>query len=128
MSTTTIQTVATTRFDPRDVATIHAALLCYQAHRLTPALLPDEVHDAVTANGQVLPLDHQEVNELIDLVRFGDVLEAHTLGHDWEETGADLHQAMEMHADARRERIGDEVQVLKPSPASVRATVDAMNG
>jgi hypothetical protein len=129
MSTTTIQTVATTQLDPRDVATIHAALLCYQAQRVTPALLHDEVHDAATGNGQHLPLSHQETFELLDLIRAGDVLELHTLGNDWQETGSDVHQALEVHASARTERTGDTVGILlRPDPAAVRASIDAMNG
>lgn len=129
MSTTTIQTVATTRFDPRDVATIHAALLCYQHIRGTPSLLPEEVHDAATADGQFVPLSHQEVSEMVDLLQVGDLLESHTLGHDWDETGNEVPIALGMHAAARVERDGDTVGILlRPGPAHVRDAVDAMNG
>lgn len=125
MSTTTIQTVATTILDPRDVATIHAALLCYQATRADTDSLHDEAQDAATGNGQLLPLSHQETYELIDLIRAGDVLELHTLGNDWDETGSDVHQALEAHASARTERTVDTVGI---DTAAVLASIDAMNG
>lgn len=129
MSTTSIQTVASTRFDPRDVATIIAALLCYQHIRGTPSLLTDEVHHAATADGQFVPLSHQEVSEMVDLLQVGDVLESHTLGHDWDETGNDIPIALGMHAAARVERDGDTVGVLlMPEPAHVRDAAESMNG
>lgn len=106
MSTTRIQTVASTTLDPRDVATIHAALLCYQFHRVTPTSLGDEVHDAATGDGTLLPLNHLETNELIDLIKAGDVLEINTLGNDWEETSTDMQAALGHHEAARKEQQG----------------------
>jgi hypothetical protein len=112
MSTTTIQTVATTQLDPRDVATIVAALLCYQFHRVTPAGLPDEVHDAATADGEHEPLTHLETSELIDLVNAGDLIKIHTQGHDWEETSTDIGLALEGHEAARRDQVGAIIGIL----------------
>jgi hypothetical protein len=111
MSTTTIQTVATTQLDPRDVATIHAALLSYQFHRATGSL-PDEVHDAATADGEHEPLDHLETNELIDLIQAGDLIKIHTQGHDWEETSTDIGLALEGHEAARRDQVGAIIGIL----------------
>ncbi len=112
MSTTTIQTVATTQLDPRDVATIHAALLCYQFHRVTPGALPDEVHDAATADGEHVHLDHLETNELIDLLTAGDLVKIHTQGHDWKETSTDIALALDGHEAARRDQVGSSINVL----------------
>lgn len=112
MSTTTIQTVATTQLDLRDVATIHAALLCYQFHRVTTGALPDEVHDAATGDGEHVPLDHLETNELIDLLTAGDLVKIHTQGHDWAETSTDIDLALEGHEAARRDQVGSIIGIL----------------
>lgn len=103
MSTTTIQTLARTILDPRDVATIVAALLCYQFHRgLGTGAMQDEVIDAATGDGTHDPLTHQQTYELLDLLRAGDVIEINTLGNDWDETGSDLRLALDSHEAARR--------------------------
>jgi len=112
MSTTTIQTIATTILDPRDVDTICAALLCYQAQRVHPASLGDDVHDAATGDGAHLPLNHLETYELLDLIKAGDAVEINTLGADWEETSNDTQQALEHHAAARADQQGATVSVL----------------
>lgn len=123
MSTTTIQTVATTQLDPRDVATIHAALLCYQFHRVTPGALPDEVHDAATADGEHVPLDHLETNELIDLLTAGDLIKIHTQGHDWAETSTDIALALEGHEAARRDQVGSIIGILGAAEHSGAGTL-----
>lgn len=112
MSTTTIQTLARTILDPRDVATIAAALLCYQAQRAIPGALPDEVHDVATGDGTHDPLGHQETHELLDLLQAGDVVEINTLGADWDETGTDIRQALESHEAARKEQDGAVLTVV----------------
>lgn len=123
MSTTTIQTVATTQLDPRDVATIHAALLCYQFHRVTPGNLPDEVHDAATADGEHEPLTHLETSELIDLVNAGDLIKIHTQGHDWDETSTDIGLALEGHEAARRDQVGAIIGILGAAEHSGAGTL-----
>jgi hypothetical protein len=101
MSTTTIQTLARTILDPRDVATLVAALLCYQFHGATGDL-PDDVTAAATGDGTHDPLTHEQTHELLDLLRAGDVVEINTLGNDWDETGSDLRLALDSHEAARR--------------------------
>jgi hypothetical protein len=123
MSTTTIQTVATTQLDPRDVATIHAALLCYQFHRATPGRLPDEVADAATAEGDHDPLNHLETNELIDLVNAGDLIKIHTQGHDWQETSTDIGLALDGHESARRDQVGAIIGILGAAEHSGSGTL-----
>lgn len=120
MSITTIQTVATTQLDHRDVATIVAALLCYQFHRLTPTAMPPEMHDAATSDGEHEPLTHLETNELIDLVKAGDLIKIHTQGHDWEETSTDIGLALDGHEAARREQAGVIIGAVGgPCPAAL---------
>jgi hypothetical protein len=123
MSTTTIQTVATTQLDPRDVATIHAALLCYQFHRVTAGSLPEEVADAATADGEYEPLTHLETNELIDLVNAGDLIKIHTQGHDWEETSTDIDLALDGHEAARRDQVGAIIGILGAAEHSGAGTL-----
>lgn len=123
MSTTTIQTVATTQLDQRDVATIHAALLCYQFHSVTPESLPEEVTVAATGDGELQPLTHLETNELIDLIKAGDLIKIHTQGHDWEETSTDIGLALEGHEAARREQVGSIIGILGAAEQSGAGTL-----
>jgi hypothetical protein len=123
MSTTIIQTVATTQLDPRDVATIHAALLCYQFHRATPGSLPEEVADAATADGEHEPLTHLETSELIELLNAGDLVNIYTQGHNWEETSTDISLALEGHEAARRDQVGAIIGILGAAEHSGSGTL-----
>lgn len=104
MSTTTIQTVATTVLDCRDIATIAAALTLYQSMRAAGPL-PDDVAALACGENTNDPLSHQEANELLDLLEAADVVELNTLGNNWEETRTDLGLALEHHEQARAQRV-----------------------
>jgi hypothetical protein len=101
MSTTSIQTVATTVLDFRDIATVAAALTLYQSMRAAGPLPPDVASLACGEPGTDDPLSHQETNELLDLIDAADTIELATLGSQWDETRNDLALALAFHEGAQ---------------------------
>ena len=99
MSTTSIQTVATTVLDFRDIATLAAALTLYQAMRASGPL-PEEVASLARGENTNDPLSHQETGELLDLLETADSIELATLGALWDSTGNDLALALQFHESA----------------------------
>lgn len=87
MSTTTFRHAAITTLDPRDMATISAALMLYQARRAellrwsNAGVVPtdfDEALSVATAGGAYAPLSHEEVSELRDLIDTADTMQMTT--------------------------------------------------